>query len=116
MPTTKILSFIATMLHIFRDLCRHGLAKVLQPYDPLDFYKYRVPLNQNAMKPINERSLISVIIPTFNEEGSLAATLISVFTEDNIEVLVSDGGSTDGTIDVVRAFPKVKLLTGKQIG
>lgn len=44
--------------------------------------------------------LLSVIIPTFNEELHLAATLASVLTEGAVEVLVVDGGSTDRTCDI----------------
>jgi cellulose synthase/poly-beta-1,6-N-acetylglucosamine synthase-like glycosyltransferase len=116
MFTVKIWSFMVTVWHIFRDLCRYGLANVLQPYDPLDFSKYRVPLNQNAMKSISKKSVISIIIPTFNEESSLAATLESVLTEENIEVFVSDGGSTDSTREIVNAFPTVRLITGNERG
>lgn len=41
---------------------------------------------------------LSVVIPTLNAAATLAATLASVITAD--EVIVSDGGSGDGTRDV----------------
>ncbi len=47
---------------------------------------------------------ISVIIPTLNEAARLAATLERVKTVvPAAEIIVADGGSTDGTPDIARA-------------
>jgi rSAM/selenodomain-associated transferase 2 len=43
-------------------------------------------------------SLISVIIPTLNEEATLAETLARLHGIDGLEVIVADGGSKDRTI------------------
>jgi glycosyltransferase involved in cell wall biosynthesis len=48
------------------------------------------------------RSTLSVAIITLNEEGNLALTLNSVRFAD--EIVVVDSGSTDGTVEVARAF------------
>src|SRR5690349_10779846 len=42
---------------------------------------------------------VAVVIPTLNEEASLAAVLSSVRaqTNDSMSIIVADGGSTDGT-------------------
>src|ERR1700733_8274107 len=48
------------------------------------------------------RSTLSVAIITLNEEGNLARTLNSVRFAD--EIVVVDSGSTDGTVEVARAF------------
>jgi glycosyltransferase involved in cell wall biosynthesis len=55
--------------------------------------------------------MISIIIPTLNEE-KLLATMLGQFTPDlirmyNIELVVSDGGSTDGTLPIARAHAHV---------
>lgn len=52
--------------------------------------------------------LISVIIPTLNEAVALPTTLSAVARLDGLaEVIVSDGGSTDGTCDLAKAVATV---------
>lgn len=47
---------------------------------------------------------ISVIIPTLNEAAAIKATLAAVArVGGRVEVIVADGGSTDGTPDLARA-------------
>lgn len=52
----------------------------------------------------SERPLVSVITVVFNGVKELAATIQSVTSQsyDNLEYLVIDGCSTDGTLDVIR--------------
>ena len=50
---------------------------------------------------------ISIIIPSFNQGPFIEDTLRSVFSQENgaaYEVLVMDGGSTDGTVDILRGY------------
>lgn len=47
---------------------------------------------------------ISVIIPTFNEEQTLARTLSHISTLNFDGVIIADGGSTDRTIPMANAF------------
>lgn len=67
---------------------------------------------QNA----DEQPLVSVVIPTLNEERSVSTCLDAVLgqTWTNLEVLVVDGGSTDRTIDIVGEYasvdPRVRLV------
>ena len=54
---------------------------------------------------------LSVIIPTFNEEKSIAATLEAILNlEKTGEIIVADGRSSDKTVEIVRTFKKVKLV------
>jgi rSAM/selenodomain-associated transferase 2 len=48
---------------------------------------------------------ISIIIPVINELDAIAATLARIDTNSkNIEVIVVDGGSVDGTLELVRSL------------
>ena len=46
--------------------------------------------------------LISVIIPTLNEEAGIAACLAQVCRAPEVEVIVADGGSRDATVEAAR--------------
>ncbi len=51
--------------------------------------------------------MISVIIPTYNEEAHIKATIqrLREYNEMNLikEIIIADGGSTDNTIDIAKA-------------
>ncbi len=54
--------------------------------------------------------MISIIIPVYNEEVAIDRTLSALPFGEGIEVIVVDGQSDDGTMDVVRQYP-VKVVT-----
>lgn len=51
---------------------------------------------------------ISVIIPSFNKVNYIRKTLNSIFKQNypNLELIIQDGGSTDGTLDIIKEFSK----------
>jgi rSAM/selenodomain-associated transferase 2 len=50
------------------------------------------------------KTVISVIIPTLNEERLLPATLDRLAGVDGCEVIVSDGGSSDATTKIAKGY------------
>lgn len=57
---------------------------------------------------------MSVVIPTLNEEEHLAATLDSMAAEPDLEVIIVEGGSSDGTVERVLNFGARLLTTTAQ--
>lgn len=57
---------------------------------------------------------ISVIIPTYNAEGSIQKTVNSVLTQSysDFELIIVDDGSTDGTLEVVEKIddPRIRVF------
>ena len=57
---------------------------------------------------MNSQILVSIITPCFNSEKTIARTFEALMRQDyeNIEYIVIDGGSTDGTLGIIREYEK----------
>src|SRR5512137_80909 len=65
--------------------------------------------------------MISVIIPTFNEEENIAQCLVSLshqtIPRNEYEIIVVDGGSKDNTCEIARKYADVVFTqTSKKVG
>jgi glycosyltransferase involved in cell wall biosynthesis len=65
-----------------------------------------------------ETPLVSIVTPSLNSARFIAETIESIAAQDypNIEHIVVDGGSKDGTLEIVARYPKVRVLTGADRG
>ena len=62
-----------------------------------------------AQPPVDNRfPRISVIIPSYNQGQFLEMTLRSILNQEypNTEIIIMDGGSTDGTVDVLKRYDR----------
>ncbi len=61
---------------------------------------------------------VSIVTPSFNQAEFLPQTLASVRAQDypDIEHIVVDGGSTDGSVDILRAAPKIRWISERDHG
>ncbi|MGB2674665.1 MAG: glycosyltransferase [Methanoregula sp.] len=65
--------------------------------------------------------MISVIVPSFNEEENIAQCLVSLshqtVSRNEYEIIVVDGASTDKTCEIARKYAdKVFIQTSKKVG
>ncbi len=57
------------------------------------------------------QKVLSIIIPTLNEEDVIKRCLDNVVNVPDVEVIVSDGGSTDRTVEIASQYGNVKIVS-----
>lgn len=56
---------------------------------------------------------LTVVIPTLNEQERIESLVADLCGRKGVEVVVSDGGSEDGTVDAARAAGAVTVASGR---
>ena len=67
-------------------------------------------------EPIDASPLVTVVTPSFNSRSYIEETIVSLVrqTYPKIEYIVVDGGSTDGTVDIIEKYSDdVSLLVSE---
>lgn len=66
----------------------------------------------------NNYPLVSIIIPCYNSASYISECIQSVLNQDypNIEVIIVDDGSSDESINIIKKFPNIKLISQKNSG
>jgi len=97
---------------IFWRLRRRDIQRTQPPPEP--------NWKERTLRSVGASPLVSVIIPTYNRGDLLPRAIDSVLRQSykNIELLVIDDGSTDGTLDVLKSYndPRMKVVKGKHEG
>ena len=58
---------------------------------------------------------ISVIVPVYNTAATLPACIESLMALDLYDIIMVDNNSTDSSVEIIRGYPKIALLSeGKQ--
>lgn len=57
--------------------------------------------------------MISVVMPVYNEEATIQEALSGLLRNNNIEVIVADGNSSDRTVELAKQYP-VKIVASEK--
>lgn len=75
------------------------------------FHAYQYILSAVPIQ-VPDRGCTSIVIVTYNELAYTRKCLQSLFdrTDEPIEVIVVDNGSTDGTVEFLKAIPEIRVI------
>ena len=66
----------------------------------------------------HETPLVSIVTPSFNAADHIRGTIESILSQDYqaVEHIVIDGGSTDGTLAILKEYPQIRWVSEKDHG
>lgn len=68
----------------------------------------------------NKKSFVSVVVCTYNRKNLLKSCLNSIYAQNywksKFEVIIIDGGSTDGTEELCKQFPNIRFFVERKHG
>ncbi len=108
----------STTTDLFRSACLRkqavdGSTHHTRPVVGGDNHRYsRLIVRHRVIhEPAVTHPLVSIITPSFNQAAFLPATLDSVLSQDydHLELIVMDGGSTDGSVAILEAQTDPRL-------
>ena len=64
--------------------------------------------NKTIFKEKKNLKKISIVMPSFNKAEFIERSILSVLNQNhlNLELIVIDGGSTDGTVEIIKKYEK----------
>ena len=73
-----------------------------------DLSSRQVGVFKTQLPPLPDHPLVSILVPTYNEQTYVEETIHSILDQDYdaIELIIIDGASTDGTLDVLRKYER----------
>ena len=78
-------------------------------------HRMKARLGPGSMRCKRNPMMISIVIPALNEAQTIGTSLAHLQGFDcHPDIIVVDGGSTDGTLEIVRSFPEVTVLQSPQ--
>jgi glycosyltransferase involved in cell wall biosynthesis len=95
-----------------RQTCKH-LAD-----GPLDRATVRESMDSLILLYMTQSPQISIVTPCFNSTSTIRETVESVHQQDfkDWEHIIIDGGSTDGTVEILKSYPHLKWISEKDEG
>lgn len=95
------------LIYIWKNIiCGHLMQRGRRIADRFKLYD----LSSDGVDSSHLFPKISVIVPTYNEEKTIKAAVDRALQDVNVEVIISDGGSTDSTL---RQLPNsVRIVSG----